>query len=287
MKKILMSAAIILLFISYSAPERDPSVMNKAYSGDVSGEKSRDRNNQSPAADKKENTALVDVRVRVRTGKMTLVVGDIKAAEEALTAAINESSGYIAQSRIFASSGNLTLKIPEARFDSFIAKVETLGSLKSKEIATEDVTDKYFDLENRVKNKRIMLARYQDYLKNARSTQELLDLERAINDLTTEIESLEGSFRSLQNSVSYSTLTVNLELPAEMTRTIESPSLATGLRVTGEFFLAALYYLSVTVLFILAVAVPLGLFGGLIYFLGFGRLGLVVRFFRFLGPKKK
>jgi hypothetical protein len=35
------------------------------------------------------------------------------------------------------------------------------------------------------------------------------------------------------------------------------------------------------------VAVPLTLFGGLIYYAGFGRIGLVIKFFRLLGPKKK
>ena len=39
----------------------------------------------------------------------------------------------------------------------------------------------------------------------------------AINAVTTEIESLEGTFRSLKNSIAYSSLTLTVELPRSLT----------------------------------------------------------------------
>jgi hypothetical protein len=294
MKKALLMAAAVLLIVcscgsprkEHTEPMREPPVQSKTDSdflptGPQRGEIEISAEESGPTA------AEVEARVKVKTGHMTLVVEDIKKTEEALTSLCAEFGGYIARSQIVFASGILTIKIPEGLFDKAIAKVETLGRLKNKVITSEDVTDKYFDLENRVKNKRILLGRYQEYLKNARTTQDLITWERAVNTTTGELESLEGSFRNLNNSISFSTLTLSLELAPGQAPVIETPSLASGLRATAEFFLAFLYYFVLIILYILAVAIPLTLAGGLFYFVGFGRVGLVKKFFKALAPGKK
>ena len=234
-----------------------------------------------------ELAAAVEPRLRVKTGAMTLIVTDIKSAEEAASGLCARFGGYVALSRVISPSGTLTLKVPAERFDAFVADTEKLGRLKNKEISTEDVSERYYDLETRVANKRILLARYQDYLKRAGNTRELIDLEREINNVTTEIESLEGSFRTLKNSVAYSTLHLALTLAPEVRSGLEPPSLAAGLRAAGDFTLGYLYYFFLVILYMLIVGVPLLLAAALVYFVGFGRLGLIVKLFRALSPRKK
>ncbi|MBN2352151.1 MAG: DUF4349 domain-containing protein [Spirochaetales bacterium] len=252
------------------------------------------RSNDAPQAQREENMraatggtgasaesvpdmAAAVSRMRVKSGTMTLVVEDVEKADNALADEAGKYSGYVTLSRVEDAKGTVIVKIPADRFDSFTAEAEKLGTMKRKEITVEDVTDRSVDLETRVANKRILLARYQDYLRRAATTNDLLSLERAINDLTTEIESLEGSFRSLKNSIAYSTLTVTLEAPS---------SLARDLGGVGNFLLVFLKHLLLVVFYTLIVAVPLVLLGGLVYFVGFGRLGLVLKFFRALGRKK-
>ena len=48
---------------------------------------------------------------------------------------------------------------------------------------------------------------------------ELMAIERQVNELTAEIEQLEGGFKRLGDQVAYSTLTVNLSLPGSTDRT--------------------------------------------------------------------
>ena len=221
--------------------------------------------------------AVIENRVRVKSGTMTIVVTDVGEADGALAKAAEKYSGYVSLLRVETSSGTVTVKIPADKFDAFAAEAAKLGTLQSKELTAEDVTDQYFDLETRVTNKRILLSRYQDYLRKAASTRELLDLEQAINNLTTEIESLEGSFRNLKDSIAYSTLVVTLEA---------TPSFAGDLGAVGGFFLAFFKYFFLVILYSIIVLVPLTVVGGLIYWLGFGRVGLVLKFFKALGRKK-
>ncbi len=230
--------------------------------------------------------AAVENRLRVKNGTMTLTVPDVKAAEEALAKAADKYSGYVALSQIDSGSAIVTLKIPAEKFDALVAEVEKLGTLKQKQVTVEDVTEQYLDLDTRIKNKRILLSRYQDYLRKAVNTKELLDLEQAINAVTTEIESLEGTFRSLKNSIAYSSLTLTVELPPEQKTESAAPSFAVGLAMVGNFLVNFLYYLLLTIMYTLIVVVPLTLLAGLIYYVGFGRIGLVLKFFRALGRKK-
>ncbi|MCG8569117.1 MAG: DUF4349 domain-containing protein [Spirochaetes bacterium] len=85
---------------------------------------------------------------------------------------------------------------------------ESIGKIVSKTVHVDDVIKHYYDLETDMKTKRIHLNRYQAYLQKASSTDELLKLERTINDVTGEIAKLESDFRDLKNLISYSTLDI-------------------------------------------------------------------------------
>jgi hypothetical protein len=283
MKKLLVLLSAVILFAACGAQAKNaqPAAEESASRADKSTAVSSGENR--PGAPTADLAAALPNRMRVKTGTMSMIVSNIKSAEESASLAATTYAGYVAVSRIYADSGNLTLKIPQERFDAFVADMEKLGHLKHKEVAAEDVTDRFFDLET----KRILLDRYQDYLKRAVNTKELLDLEQAVNGVTADIESLEGSFRSLKDSIAYSTLDLNLELAPEEKSGLETPSLGAGLRAAGDFSVNFLYYLFLVILYSIIIAVPLLLLGGLVYFVGFGRIGLILKFFRALGAKKK
>ncbi|MBN1523470.1 MAG: DUF4349 domain-containing protein [Spirochaetales bacterium] len=232
-------------------------------------------------------SAIPQTRYRIKSADMKIEVGDLTGADKQIQNLVTESRGYISFSLLHQSSISLTCKIPADNFDNFINQIETIGMVKNKQITVEDVTSQFFDLETRIKNKRILLARYQSYLARANNTRELVELERTINNVTTEIESLEGSMKNLSSQISYSTLSLTAELPPGQGEVFSMPSLLGGLRGVGEFLLIFLYYLLIVLLYILVIGIPILLLVGGFYFVGFGRIGLLVKFFRALGPKTK
>lgn len=103
-----------------------------------------------------------------------------------------------------------TIRVPAERFDTLVQELEKLAiKVESKDINTRDVTEEFIDVETRLKTKKELESRYLEILKQARSVEEVLSVEREIGNVRSEIESMEGRLNYLKNRVSFSTLNVN------------------------------------------------------------------------------
>ena len=70
------------------------------------------------------------------------------------------------------------------------------------------MTEEFLDVEARLKNKKELEARYQEILKQAKNVKEILEIERELNTLRSDIESMEGRLKYLQNQVSLSSIQI-------------------------------------------------------------------------------
>ena len=103
-----------------------------------------------------------------------------------------------------------TIRVPAEKFDALVQELEKLAiKVESKDINTTDVTEEFIDVETRLKTKKELEARYLEILKQARSVEEVLSVEREIGNVRSEIESMEGRLNYLKNKVAFSTLNVN------------------------------------------------------------------------------
>ncbi len=224
-------------------------------------------------------------RKMISTGSLELEVEDLDKAEGSIREVLSESDGYIQSVNRYGDSFSMTLKIPAEEFSAFLDVAGDFGKLRSTSVMVEDVTESYFDLEHRVRSKELLVERYQEYLKEAKSIEDLLKVERELNDTITELESLEGSFRSLSHRISFSTLHLQVYLPSWESESDPLPSLRAGLKSFGRTLVRVLYAMFFSILGIVAFGVPLVVVIGLVYLTGFGRIGLIRRFFRRLRPR--
>lgn len=103
-----------------------------------------------------------------------------------------------------------TIRVPAAKFDTLLFHLEKFAiKIDSKDINTRDVTEEFIDLDTRLKTKKELEDRYRDILKQARSVQEVLAVEREIGNVRSEIESMEGRLNYLKDRIALSTLTIN------------------------------------------------------------------------------
>jgi hypothetical protein len=70
------------------------------------------------------------------------------------------------------------------------------------------VTEEFLDIQARINTKKELENRYLELLKKANSVTEMLEVEKQIGQLRTEIESIEGRLNYLKSKVSLSTLTI-------------------------------------------------------------------------------
>lgn len=232
-----------------------------------------------------ESTAMAAERKLVSTGSMELVVEDLETAEDSIRESVRKLGGYIASENRWQDSFSMTIKIPAMDFEDFVKTTGGIGEVQSKQIDVQDVTDRYYDLEHRIKNKEVLVERFRSYLEQAEAIEDILEVERQLSDTVTELESLEGSFRNLSHLVSFSTLNLHVRLPSYASDHSPLPSLREGLRNFGYTVVNVFYGIFFVILGIVVFGVPLVLAAGVLYWLGFGKIGVLRKFFRTLRPE--
>lgn len=148
----------------------------------------------------------------IKNGRLALEVENAAAIAYEVEAKVNVLGGYLANSEL--KEGNtsirneMQLRIPNDEFDAFVELVSGLSQkVTYKKIWTQDVTEEFYDIQIRLKNKKEVEARYIDILRNkAKTVEEVLATEDKLRVLREEIESKEGRLRFLSNQVSFSTL---------------------------------------------------------------------------------
>ncbi|HEX2269621.1 MAG TPA: DUF4349 domain-containing protein, partial [Pyrinomonadaceae bacterium] len=108
----------------------------------------------------------------------------------------------------------LVVRVPAARFGAALDQIRGLANnLREENVAGQDVTEEFIDLEARIKTQRALELQFLEIMKQARTVSDAMEVQRQISDVRTDIEKLEGRKRFLENRASLSTITVNLETP--------------------------------------------------------------------------
>ncbi|MGE8534590.1 DUF4349 domain-containing protein [Chryseobacterium sp.] len=151
----------------------------------------------------------------IKNGDMKIQVGDIKKTQNQVNEIIKKNKAYI-QKEEFQNTDmddNLTLiiRVPHKNFDALINSFsDGVGSVLSKNISSNDVTEEYTDVAIKLANKKIYLEKYRDMLKSAATTKDMLEIQENIRELEDEIDVAEGRLRFIDDRVNYSTLNLNL-----------------------------------------------------------------------------
>lgn len=296
MKNAFILFTVVIFFIGCGAGKsvimKQDAPKNSTPRGE--GYKSTDGLSDEPGIDKdkkKDSTSQINPgqteRKRIKTGTINYNVIDLKSVEKIVTGKVKEFDGYVVSSNISLNNASIQVKIPFEKFDRFLEIIGNFGKIISKSINVEDVTFEYYDLEGRIKNKKIMQTRLQNYLAGASKIEDLLKIETELNKVTGDIEKLEGSFRNLSGLIAYSTLTLNFYVPGTDIKVKIFPSIKKGFDNFIYIVVNFLYGFLFFILYLIVFAIPVVLFAALIYFISFGRIGLVKKLFKFLSGKKK
>lgn len=161
------------------------------------------------------NSASAERKV-IYTAHLDVIVANFSEAEKKVTDIVRNENGYIVSSNIHRDdnenkSGHLTVKIPQAKFDTFLKDIDELSvEVKNQAIQGEDVTEEYVDLNARLKAKQDVKERLETFLKDATTTKDLLAVSEQIGNVQEEIEQLEGRLNYLKNQTDFSTVTISM-----------------------------------------------------------------------------
>ena len=245
-------------------------------------------NNSGNSISSAEGAASSDIieRKLIRKGRISIIVDSMDESDAKIEAWTKSLGGYVSNSQMSKYYNYYTLRIPSERFDEAMNFISGLGELQNRSVNIEDVTDRWYDLNGRLETKKILEEKYNQYLKKAENMQDLLEVERQLNDVISEIESMEGQMKRLNNQINYSTIDITMQATAptyETQRHVISMNLKDFIYDVGDFFVK----FAKVLLGLIIYGIPILVLLALLYWLLFGKIGLLKKLFIILSGKKK
>lgn len=189
------------------------SLMETEAAMDQAPPESRNPPPPPPPEEESQNSSQPVERKIIKEGSITFETDDLQATRRLILAAVAESGGYLAQDNAYNEydriQHQLVLRIPAGKFDTLLNQISASAKkLDSKNISAQDVTEEFIDVQARLKTKKELEKRYLELLKQAQKVDEILNIEREIGTLRSDIESIEGRLKYLTDKVAFGTLTV-------------------------------------------------------------------------------
>jgi hypothetical protein len=129
---------------------------------------------------------------------------------------MRSQGGYVSGSQAQADgsdrlrSGVVTFQVPSDKFDATIAALRRLGKVESIEISGTDVSVQYVDLQARLRNAEAQRDAMLALLQQARSVNDIIQVQTQLGQITGQIEQLKGQIDYLDHTTSYATLAVTI-----------------------------------------------------------------------------
>jgi hypothetical protein len=153
----------------------------------------------------------------IYSASIDLIVTDFDDSGRKLQQLVDSHDGYIAKSDVGITSGerrhaSWTLRVPVAKFRDAMDGLARLGHATSTKHDSQDVTDEFYDLEARLKNKRVEEERLLDHLKKSTGKlDEILAVERELSRVRGEIENAQGRLQKLTKLSELTTIIVSMQ----------------------------------------------------------------------------
>jgi len=195
-------------------------------------------------------------RLIIRTGNISMVVEDTRAASttiEAMVERMAADGAFVVSANEYGGTEgsqphiSMSIRIPADRFAETLDRLADLAvNVTSRDESAQDVTEEYVDLEARLESLETARQRLLQIMEDARNTKDLLEAEQQLTQREAEIESIKGRMQYLEQSARLSSIWIELQphilnqpvgdqwRPAETTRRAVD-TLLDGLRGFGDF----------------------------------------------------
>jgi len=204
-------SALFVLLMSCGASDRDTNFLREGASMQGGFAMNQASLKQAPQQ-------VTITRKLIKNGSIEFEVKDVDATKQILTDMTAKVGGYISSdSKNDYGTGprfEQVVRIPADTLDFFMKEVEKLAvRIDNQNVSTNDVTEEFIDVETRLRTKKELEERYLDLLKQAKTLKDIVEIEGQLNNVQSEIESMEGRLKYLTNQVDLSTLRLNYYTP--------------------------------------------------------------------------
>jgi len=126
-------------------------------------------------------------------------------------------NGYIVSSSSQASgegtslkSGTIALRVPSTSFALALSDASKLGTVRNRQVSTQDVTQEYVDLQAQITNAQAQVKAFQDLMARAKTVDDILQVQQVLSNAQVQLDTLKGRAQFLTEHTNYSTLTMSI-----------------------------------------------------------------------------
>lgn len=198
----------------------------EAAAGDYYNEKYEDSELSGSGTINSAGSDVLTDRKLIRRITMNAETEDMDTLLQNVTARVAELGGYIESRNIQNGSqysgysyrhATLVIRIPAEQLDGFVQQVGENSNIVSTVEDSDDVTLQYAATQSRLNVLYTEEQRLLQFLSEAKSVSEMLEIEKRLTDVQSEIESITTQLNTYDNLVSYGTLTLNITEVVEYT----------------------------------------------------------------------
>jgi len=151
----------------------------------------------------------------IKDAQLDLLVENSDAALNRTLSIVNQFQGYIISNQTRFEGefkyASLTIGVPVDNFELMLTQLKKMALQVTNETASgQDVTDQYVDLQSRLRNLEATEARIRDFLDQADSVEESLQVNGKLSEIESEIEQVKGRMNALKDRATFSTITINI-----------------------------------------------------------------------------
>ncbi len=248
----LMRSALILCFLSVAcrqarqAPELDMMMSEAESSGGFAAAmapasppaEAPARVRQVAAAP--SNVPVPTERKVIRHGNMSIEVDSVEEILARIKTLVSNAGGYISNENVSEDhyarkSGSMACRIPSEELDRIMEQIGGWGKVDNVSVNADDITDQYYDLEIRLENQKTLAKRLVVLLeRRTNELKDLLEIERELARVRTQIDSMEGRKRLWDSQVALLTLVIEVHEPLPKIAGDEGGAWRTLLRSFGD-----------------------------------------------------
>ena len=231
-KRTLTALTLVLVLLSgcgaksaagATAPEEAPAAKEESANGFydmdlsddmvVTGSTAEESRGTGGSVYRDENAKLIrEASLRIQTMEFDQTV-------LALETMVQQAGGYFENASVHGGGyrdvnaqrfGEYTVRIPAEKYDSFLGKSGELGYVTYRNETTEDIGERYYDTEARLKTQKTKQERLLELLSKAESMEDIIALENALSEVEYEIEQLTSTLNRYDSLVGFSTIYLTL-----------------------------------------------------------------------------
>jgi chromosome segregation ATPase len=146
-------------------------------------------------------------RMVIYNASLELAIKNADTVNANLTRIAARYNGYV----LTLGNSRSVIRVKAASLKPAVDEACRLGKVKYKNIYGDDVTEDYEDSQIRLDNAKKARQRYLELLAKAENVQAALMVEKELERLNKEIDSLEGKIKRLEHLSDFSTITVNMQ----------------------------------------------------------------------------